>query len=1475
MKHLKRAVALLLVCVLLLGVMPTALAAEGASSEIVYTDTTVTYQGVTFQRETEGTYAGLPLFDAEPDHLNAYLDVYMDYIGLDGMVRIALEKRSDYTLVDTYTFSASYGDANLAGKTITWDQPNAGKVIPGSPKFSSPEGVQGVSTNFPAQIGVGQTWNTDLVAQEGNVVGTEKLYKDSSTLTDKSGSYLSNANQMVSTALTDIRSNPLSGRIDEGYAEDPYLAGVMANAMAAGVTGHDQDESDDGFWQMAFVDTKHFTNYLAQWQRNSGSFYNSARGLLEYVARSAFEGFSNDNFGCFMTSYGTTNYVPNGMSPLIAYVKNLSNYPISTINDNGAETAPQSRLGNDFMTSYWTLRVEQILAQALANASAGYQQSTADAKCDDIYATVYAIQSGKLGVTEADFVEQAKGAIINQIRGGLLNERDENGQVKDFPFADIYTSGTVYDYTNTDHQNVSLAMAQESAVLLKNNGVLPLDKDADVVVAGQVADARFTTTYAGTTYAGENMGLTPLGGIMEAVGAETAEDVHYATGVEQIKLQVNGAYLKIDASGNLGTQVDGDVAVFNLYAWGQDDSISLQETTTGKWLTYSAGGRGQTQGISLAADSLHLGASAASNGSVGKSSMPGNMRREYVDESANSFRLLANTFTGGFFNEFEESYYTEAVYLCVDETGSISYKEPAGSVENVDAVRTADTVFTAEVVNDVAADIYTEGDAAIVVVGVSPTFSAGEGTDRVDLDLGAEQYELCHAVAAQYPGKTVVVVKVSSPVDLQPLEDDGNIGAILYQPYAGQYEGLALGQLLFGDAEPSGRLVNTWYSSTEVLPDIDQSIIYNGWEKDGVTLDDLDPARDVLMTNGDPYDTGLTYMYLDEADKDAYVTYEFGYGLSYGEVEYRSISAPSTVNADGTFTVTVEVANLGQTPTTEVVELYIAAKNSPYGDAAPEKQLVAFDKITVPAATSAFATLTVDPQDFAVYTATEQDLTVLSGSYTLMAGRSSENIQQTKTITVNGESLGVLDASGRTDVFASAFAADDVYYREYSRQSTIDSLKADSVTDGYYTVVSKNSGAWVAVANVNLSGLESLTLEAAAKTAGGDIEIRLGSPDGQLIGTATVPVTDATTYVLENSDAGDFTGTEITELAFTEVEAALQDVSGLGNETIYFVFKAPELRLASFSAETGAPATVAVTGVELSDETLTLEVEESAALTASVQPENATNQHVSWSSSDAAVASVDENGKVTAHKAGTAVITVTTEDGEYTASCTVIVAEEEEPEDPDDGGHRPPVIIVPVEPDDTTPDYDLPFTDVPEGAWYYDSVYSAWENGLIDGVTADKYKPDGSLTVAQAIKLAAALHQMMHQGYVTLENGTANWYDTYVTYAVNNDIIEAKYQTYTKAQMDTAISRSEFVHIFYGALDTCPEINTVADNAIPDVKMTDTYADEIYAFYRAGILTGSDGQGTFLPGSSIKRSEVATILIRMYDESVRESITLR
>ncbi len=82
---------------------------------------------------------------------------------------------------------------------------------------------------------------------------------------------------------------------------------------------------------------------------------------------------------------------------------------------------------------------------------------------------------------------------------------------------------------------------------------------------------------------------------------------------------------------------------------------------------------------------------------------------------------------------------------------------------------------------------------------------------------------------------------------------------------------------------------------------------------------------------------------------------------------------------------------------------------------------------------------------------------------------------------------------------------------------------------------------------------------------------------------------------------------------------------------------------------------VAVTGISLNTSTATLNVSETLQLNATIQPENATNQNVTWSSSDNSIATVNENGLVTGVAEGTATITVTTEDGNFTATCTVTV----------------------------------------------------------------------------------------------------------------------------------------------------------------------------------------------------------------------------
>jgi len=183
---------------------------------------------------------------------------------------------------------------------------------------------------------------------------------------------------------------------------------------------------------------------------------------------------------------------------------------------------------------------------------------------------------------------------------------------------------------------------------------------------------------------------------------------------------------------------------------------------------------------------------------------------------------------------------------------------------------------------------------------------------------------------------------------------------------------------------------------------------------------------------------------------------------------------------------------------------------------------------------------------------------------------------------------------------------------------------------------------------------------------------------------------------------------------------------------------------------------------------------------------------------------------------------------------------------------------------------DLPFKDVPSSEWYYNDVKEAYDTGLINGMTDTTFEPASNMTYAQAVKLAACMNQKYTTGSVTLANGSPNWWDSYVAYAKEKNIISKDYDWNSDA------TRAGYVEIFAKALpeEALKEKNSIADGYIPDVTMVHPQAAAIYKLYRAGILTGMDEKGTFDPDRTIKRSEVSAILTRMMNESARKELTL-
>ena len=179
------------------------------------------------------------------------------------------------------------------------------------------------------------------------------------------------------------------------------------------------------------------------------------------------------------------------------------------------------------------------------------------------------------------------------------------------------------------------------------------------------------------------------------------------------------------------------------------------------------------------------------------------------------------------------------------------------------------------------------------------------------------------------------------------------------------------------------------------------------------------------------------------------------------------------------------------------------------------------------------------------------------------------------------------------------------------------------------------------------------------------------------------------------------------------------------------------------------------------------------------------------------------------------------------------------------------------------------FADVPAGSWYAAGVQSAYELGLMTGTGANAFDPSGNLTLAETVVLAARIHSI-YTGDGASFTGGAAWYQPYVDYAIQNGVIPSgAYSDYS-----ATATRAQFASILAAALpsEALPAINTVT--VLPDVDANATYAAAALKLYNAGILTGSDAAGTFNPESSIQRSEVATIVTRMADQSQRKTFTL-
>lgn len=180
---------------------------------------------------------------------------------------------------------------------------------------------------------------------------------------------------------------------------------------------------------------------------------------------------------------------------------------------------------------------------------------------------------------------------------------------------------------------------------------------------------------------------------------------------------------------------------------------------------------------------------------------------------------------------------------------------------------------------------------------------------------------------------------------------------------------------------------------------------------------------------------------------------------------------------------------------------------------------------------------------------------------------------------------------------------------------------------------------------------------------------------------------------------------------------------------------------------------------------------------------------------------------------------------------------------------------------------NFPFIDVPENHWAYRFIYEAFKKDMINGKTPVMFFPDDPLTYAEAIKLAATARQVVMDGAVSFEPAQPGqpWYAPYVAYAELHQIIKPGEFS---DRYNKAIPRYEFGYIFAHTLGESGYQAIKAVDSIPDVPSSHKYFEDILKLYKAKIVTG-DAEGKYNGGSNIKRSEAATILIKLIDPEER------
>lgn len=770
----------------------------------------------------------------------------------------------------------------------------------------------GKATVFPQAIGLAATFDKDLMLRIGSAVSDEARAKNSD--------FIRNNVRSIYTGLTfwtpniNIFRDPRWGRGQETYGEDPFLTGRMAVNYINGLQGNDPQ------YLKVVATAKHYAVHSGpEYSRHIDNIYVNDRDLYETYLPAFKDVVQEANVRSVMCAYNRFRDKPCCGSDIL-----LTNILRNQLGFNGYVVSDCGAI-SDFYTKN-THHVVESPSQAFGwSLSAG-----TDLNCEE-----------QKAFFEDNFDEA--------VRKGMINENDINVSLKrllkerfmlgmfDPDNQVAYTRIPISVVGSPEHLQLTEEAAEKSLVLLKNSGILPLQKNKKIALIGP--NANELNVLLGN-YNGDPISpSTPLKALQDKLGSK---NVIYTPGCPiasnkytdfQIVSERNLFHLE---NGKLKKGLKAE------YFNGQNASAKAEFTRIDKKIDFYWTKSPINQSVDSAFGVRWSGVIVPERS--GNYIFSTNLKLKIDGKPVSESEIRLEKGIRYKLDAVLEIKYSAYINNIQRQFANLSWFDASRDIkkEAIDAAKNSDViVFCGGISSNLEGE-----EMKLEVEG----FSHG---DRTNIQLPKVQEDLLKELVKC--GKPIVYINFSGSAIALNWENE-NLDAVVQAFYPGEATGKALTNLLFGDFNPSGRLPVTFYKSVDQLPD------FKNYEMEG---------RTYRFFKGEPL-------------------YPFGYGLSYTQFTYSNLQfSKNKINTTDSVEVSVDVTNSGKLKGDEIVQLYIKHKIS--DPSSPGIELKGFERITLEPSEMKKVKFTIDKSKLA-YLGYDMKYTVAPGEFDILVGKSSADL---------------------------------------------------------------------------------------------------------------------------------------------------------------------------------------------------------------------------------------------------------------------------------------------------------------------------------------------------------------------------------------------------------------------------------------------------------------------------------------------------